>query len=131
MGDVTVADEGRRGKIRRLRITIDSPGYGLRTQAIFEYIEWYERADARWRLERYAYELRPEPRPSRRAHHSHRPLGTHQHCLDPRRPKAPHHFEGFDVVLEQAHEEFRALAAAGRISCAGLRPLRPSADDHE
>ncbi len=127
MGDVTVTDEGRRGQVRKLRVTIDSPGYGLPTQAVFDYAEWYERSGRVWRLERYAYELRPAPPPSRRAHHAHRPIGPHQHCVDPRRPDAPHHFEGFEVALEQAHDEFRRLVAAGApISCAGLRPLGES-----
>lgn len=127
MGDVAVTDEGRRGRSRKLRLTIDSPGYGLPTQAVFDYSEWYDRAGGLWRLERYAYELRPEPPPARRAHHAHRPLGPHQHCVDPRRPGAPHHFEDFEVALDQAHDEFRALIAAGAsITCAGLRPLRPS-----
>lgn len=123
MGDVTIIDEGRRDRVRTLRIEIASPGYGLPARATFDYMERYERAAEGWRLQRYAYELRPEPRPARRAHHLHPPIGAHQHCVDPRRPKAPHHFEGFEVVLEQAHEEFRVIAATGSISCTGLRPL--------
>lgn len=124
MGDVTVVDEGRRGKRRVLRVKIDLPGYGLPTRALLEYTEWYERAGKVWRLDSYAYELRAEPGPSRRAHHLHAPLGAHQHCVDPRRPSAPHHYEGFEVVLEQAHEEFRTIAASEEpISCAGLRRL--------
>lgn len=112
---------------RRIRIRIDSPGYGLPRKAVFDYAEWYVREGALWRLHRYAYEYRPEPRPSRLAHHLHGPFGAHRHCVDPRRAGAPHHFEGFEVVLELAHEEFALLALQDRaIDCVGLRPLRAS-----
>lgn len=118
-------DEHRGPALRRIELRVDSPGYGLPTAAVFEYTEWYALVRDGWALARYAYEYRPRPAPSRRAYHFHDPLGPHQHCVDPRRPAADHHFEAYRVVLEQAHDEFVALAAsAAPISCGALRPLR-------
>lgn len=127
MGDVRGVDERRGTAARKIQLRVDAPGYGLPTQAILEYTEWYARVREGWTLTRYAYEYRPRPAPSRRAYHLHEPMGPHQHCLDPRQPSAEHHYHAYRVVLEQAHEEFAALAASETpIRCGGLRPIRPT-----
>lgn len=128
LGDVEVSDEGRDRGQRRVRFRVASPGYGLPVEAVFEYAEWYARAKQGWLLTEYVYEYRPEPPPSRLAHHLHEPLGAHRHCVDARGAEGADHYEDYAVVLEQAHEEFAALAARRRpVSCVGLRPLRTTA----
>lgn len=123
LGDVHVSDGRSKGR-RRLRFRVGSPGYGLPVEAVFEYTEWYARTSQGWLLTKYVYEYRPEPPPSRLAHHLHEPLGAHRHCVDTRSTGQPDHYEDYLVVLEQAHEEFAALAARRRpVSCTGLRPL--------
>lgn len=125
LGDVEFSDEGRDKSQRRIRFRVASPGYGLSVEAVFEYAEWYARTSQGWLLTEYVYEYRPEPPPSRLAHHLHEPLGAHRHCVDTRSTGQPDHYEDYPVVLEQAHEEFAALAAQRRpVSCTGLRPLR-------
>lgn len=124
-GDLEVEDVGARRRRRRVRFTIIAPGFGLPTEATFVYSERYARRAEGWLLVAYAYEYLPAPRPSRRAHHLHGPWGTHQHCVDPRRPRAPHHFRDYRQVMEQAHEEFTRLHALHRpIRCRDLVPIR-------
>ena len=128
LGDVHVSDEGRDKSRRRVQFHVGSPGYGMPVEAVFEYTEWYERTTQGWRLTEYAYEYRPGPPPDRLAHHLHEPFGAHRHCVDARNTGQPDHYVDYPVVLEQAHEEFAALAAQRRpVSCAGLRPLRERA----
>lgn len=128
VGDVQYSDEGRNKARRLVRIRVESPGYGLPVEAVFEYSESYARTRQGWLLMEYVYEYRPEPPPSRLAHHLHEPFGAHRHCVDGRAPGRPDHYEDYPVVLEQAHEEFAALAARRRpVSCAGLRPLKEPA----
>lgn len=119
-------DRGKREARRLIVFRISAPGYGLPTDATFEYRELHERRGEEWLPVRYAYEYRPLPKPSRRAYHLHDPVGEHQHCVPPG-GTGDGHFRAYRVSLLEAHGEFTSAYASRRpISCEGLHPLRPS-----
>lgn len=124
IGEVTVEDLAS-DRARTLSFRAEAPGYGLPRLAVFQYRELYRRVVQGWSREQYLYEYRPDPAPSRRAHHDHPPRGVHQHCREAARPEAHAHYEDRPRLLEEAHEEFtRLYLDAASIDCGGLRPLR-------
>ena len=125
LGDVSVEDLSTTAGGRSISFVLEAPGYGLPTRAVLEYRERYRRTRAGWLRNLYVYEYRPQPPPSRRAHHDHEPQGVHRHCREARRPEAHRHYEDRPRLLEQTHEEFAAQFIDGvEIRCAGLLPLR-------
>lgn len=127
VGDAETRDTRTQGSERSVSFSVTAPGYGSPTEAVFEYRERYRRTREGWLRDRYFYEYRPQPPPSRRAHHDHEPYGIHQHCREPRRPEAHRHCADVPRLLEHTHEEFAHLyLRESEIRCAGLRPLLAS-----
>src|SRR5579859_5637516 len=74
----------------RTRFLVEAPGYGLPTQADFEFVEWYRRTTQGWLRLRYKFEYRPAD--GRRAHHlAVGPADPHQHCEPPGRRSKTHY----------------------------------------
>jgi hypothetical protein len=123
LGDVTVEDlEAASGRSTRFRL--EAPGHGLATSAVFEYREFYRRITGGWLRRQYLYEYRPQPSPSRRAHHDHPPLGVHAHCREAEMTRSAAHYADRPRLLEEMHEEFEGMyLATTPIDCGGLRPL--------
>lgn len=73
----------------------------------------------------YVYEYRPQPPPSRRAHHDHEPYGVHQHCREALKREVHSHDADRMRLLEETHEAFERLYFdEAAIRCAGLQALR-------
>lgn len=126
VGEAETRDSGADRASRSVSFTVNAPGYGLPREATFEYRERYRRTDEGWLREAYEYEYRPQPPPSRRAHHDHRPYGVHQHCHEASFSRPRSHYLDRARLLEEVHEAFEHLyAEGGPVQCAGLHPLRP------
>jgi len=110
--------------LRKLRVAVDIPGYGLSAVATLVFIERHLWSDGAWEMAEYLYDLHLEPRPhGRYAFHWH-DLVPHRHCVDPSLPQPDHHYEGaFFDDIGWAATELATIAGAG-ISCRGLRPVR-------
>jgi hypothetical protein len=124
----TVGAELDEGPNMRVSFKVDAPGYGLPTEAIFEFREWYQRTAQGWLRQRYAYEYRPGS--GRKAHHMGHPglRRAHQHC-EPPGASTGTHYEDHERLLEPTAEELGALHARRRpIDCRELRPLRRKGD---
>ncbi len=122
LGDVAVEELAADGA-RTLKFVLMSPGHDLPTRAVFEYRERYERTGGGWLRDRYFYEYRPRPSPSRRAHHDHGPYGVHQHCREAGRAATAPHYRDVTRLLEETHEEFaEQFLNAVEIDCTGLLP---------
>lgn len=122
-GEVTFGHaESRNGRLRKLRVTVDVPGYGPPTVATMVLVESHVRPHDVWERVEYVYDLHLEPRPAARyAYHWHDDL-PHRHCVEV--PELGHHYEGvfFDDIGWAAQQLF-VMTITG-ISCHGLRPLR-------
>ena len=125
LGRVHVADPGAiSNQPRTISIEIDHPGWGLPTSAKLAFVERWIQQAGDWELTKYAYELWLVPGPARLAFHWHDSL-YHTHCVDPDEPTRDHHYQGGQVDLFAAYQEFgRILASGDPISCQALRPLR-------
>lgn len=99
-----------------------APGLGLPRHATLDYREVFHlTGTVEWELIRYAYEYRTIVG-GRRAYHLHDGR-FHAHCVDPRLPRADHHYRAPEIDLFEAHDEFRLLYVAGAVvSCGDLRP---------
>lgn len=129
LGEVELEDLSTAHGRRSIALRVDAPGYGLPTRAVFEYRERYRRIAQGWLRDLYAYEYRPQPPPSRRAHHDHEPHGIHQHCREALRLEASSHYEDRPRLLEETHEAFERLYVDEiPIDCAGLRPISQRPD---
>ena len=128
LGDIRVEDSGTRDSIRRFEIEVDAPRPPLTGRARFRYLEWWTRDGRGWQRGRYQYDYFNRVHRSRLAYHRHNLPGAadilHSHCEPPGKPLSASRFRAYEVDLLEAHEEFTALYASGRvIDCAGLRPL--------
>ena len=123
LGDVTVEDLQTQSG-RTIRFHAEAPGHGLPTVAVLDYRERYQRIPRGWLRDRYFYDYRPEPTPSRKAHHDHPPRGVHQHCREATGSQARSQYEDWPRLLEEVHEAFTSVyVRSASIDCGGLRPL--------
>lgn len=124
LGELTAEELSTPRGPRALILRVHAPGYGSPTAAVFEYRERYRRTREGWLRDFYIYEYRPQPGPSRRAHHEHAPHGVHQHCREAARAERDPHYEDRPRLLEEIHETFERLySEAQAIRCGGLRPM--------
>jgi hypothetical protein len=129
VGDLDIADSGRRGLERRLALRVDAPGDGYPSRALFDYHEWFGREAGGWRIDRYHYDFVDRVGRGRLAYHVHE-LGAgrpraHVHCEPADGRPSISHFRAYEVDLLEAHEEFlEFFASETPIDCTGLRPLR-------
>lgn len=122
-------DGGKLEDVRRFEIELETPEPPLAPWARFRYLEWWSRDGRGWRLTKYQYDYLDVMNRSRLAYHRHDLSGAadmlHSHCVPPNQPRPATHFRAYEVDLLEAHEEFAALYAGGRvIDCSGFRPLR-------
>lgn len=124
-GEVTFGHvESPNGALRKLRVTVEVPGYGQPKLATMVFVESHAQSRGDWERIEYLYDLHFEPKPSARyAYHWHDDI-PHRHCVDPMVPRPDHHYDGvhFDDIGWAAKQLFDMLTTGA--SCRGLRPLR-------
>lgn len=131
IGEVEIADVGRRTRDRALRFEVQSPGHGLKTLATFIYAEWYHRVPRGWRLAGYQHDYIDRRARGRLADHWHtvgrRRDVYHAHCEERLGLPRFEHYRSYEVDLLEAHTEFVTLYASDKpVECSGLRPLSTS-----
>ncbi len=134
LGDVTIDDTGKSAPGRAIRFALDAPRRPLSALGRFRYREVFRRDGDGWILMSYTYDYLDLERGGRRAYHWHDLPGRsgvfHEHCRPPGDRPSISHFRSYDVDLFEAHEEFAmSYASETAIDCAGLRPLRPAAEE--
>lgn len=111
---------------RRLKFTVELPGYLHRREATIVLIEEWQLSVDVWALAGYRSDYLRDPRGTgRKGHHMHRSstgaIVIHAHCEDPH-PVHPH-YRDVEVTLLEAADEFVRLHIAGDLRCADLFPL--------
>ena len=116
--------ESESGATVKLLVTVHIPGWWSADQATMVFVEKHRWRGSTWERYAYLYDLHLEPRPSGRfAYHWHDDV-FHVHCVDPRDPRADHHFAGSSVRdIFWAADELHRIFQRG-VQCVGLVPLR-------
>jgi hypothetical protein len=122
-----IADDDGASPIRRTSYLVAIPDIQTGVTTTFDYREEFKKIAGGWLRVGYTFELRiTHPNSlklhSRRAHHEHKPWGTHQHCETPSRPDG--HYADVERLLQATHELFVQQFASGLpIDCSGLVTL--------
>jgi hypothetical protein len=125
--DEVLADDDGASPVRRASYLVAIADDQTGVTTTFDYREEFGRVTGGWLRLRYAYELRISQAGSaklhaRRAHHDHKPWGTHQHCETPSRPDG--HYADVERLLQATHELFvQQFASGSPIDCSSLVPL--------